>query len=169
MRPHLLEGDLQVASGSAQTRPYLRGSADGSVQSKAWGVNSPWGSRTKTQRRGTGGGVARAVPDRRLRGESQRAGSAVVPGCRHGGPGHGGQVQECLQRLQPPAFQRRPTVLTGHGVGQVHKGRRPGAPGDEGNGLSQGDWSSGAGPRRRSCCRPPDQGAVGQPGGAVAR
>ena len=31
------------------------GSADGSVQSKAWGVNSPWGSRTKTQRRGTGG------------------------------------------------------------------------------------------------------------------
>ena len=36
------------------SRIYV-GSADGFLQPKTWGVNSPWGSRTKTHRRGTCG------------------------------------------------------------------------------------------------------------------
>ena len=136
MRPHLLEGDLQLP---AQHKPFqdLRrirrriGAEQGLGSEFALGV--PNQDPTQGYRR-----LARAVPDRRLRGESQRAGSAVVPGCRHGGPGHGGQVQECLQRWQPPAFQRRPTVLTGlTGWGRFIKGGVQAQAGDEGNGLSQ--------------------------------
>ena len=71
----------------------------GQVSAQQSLANSPWGSRTKTQRH------ARAVPDANPR--------AVVPGCR------APQVQEPSARA---GGRRR------HGVGPVHKGR-PGASG----------------------------------------
>ena len=168
MRPHLLEGDLQLP---AQHKPFqdLRrvrrriGAEQGLGSEFALWV--PNQDPAQGHRR-----LARAVPDRRLRGEFHRAGSAVVPGCRHLNPWHGGQVQECLQRGQASAFQRRAAVLprlTGWRW-RVQGGVQAQA-GDEGNGLSQRLAAVEQVQDGVAAVAHQHQGAVGQPAAQLPR
>ena len=60
--PHLLKGDLPVASAGTNHSRIWAGSADGSVQSRACGSKVPWGSRISTQRMVTGGLPERYTP-----------------------------------------------------------------------------------------------------------
>ena len=162
MRSHLLEGNLQLP---AQHKPFEnlhRFHGQVSAQQSLCGefaLGVPNQDPAQGHRR-----LARAVPDRRLRCEFHRADRAVVPGCRRGGPGHGGQVQECLQCWQPLAFQRRPTVLTGlTGWGRFIKGGVQAQAGDEGNGLSQRLAAVEQVQHGVAAVAHQRQGAVGQP------
>ena len=89
MRSHFLEGDLQLP---AQHKPFqnLR-RFHGPVSAQQSLCVRPGGPEPRPSQ--GHGRLARAIPDRRLRGEFHRAGRAVV-GYRGGGPGQTGMVDE---------------------------------------------------------------------------
>ena len=125
--PHLLKGDLQLQRSTNHSRICV-GSADGSVQSKAWGVNSLCGSRTKTQRRGTGG-----LPERYQTAVCDVSSTVrVVPSYQaadtliHDTAGKSGvSSARAAAGLSAEADRSGPS----DGVALAHKGRRPGASG----------------------------------------
>ncbi len=131
------------------------GSAAGSVPSKAYGVQAPWGSRINPPAN-EDGRFAGAVPDRRLGGEFHCGGGAVISGHCGAGPPHVGLVKEGLERGSPRALPRGATLLTRltRRRGRI-AGRVPPQSGDEGYRRGQGlaaveQVQSGAGPGRRS-------------------
>ena len=109
MGSYLVEGDLQLP---AQYKPFQDlgrvrrrvGTEQGLSGEGALGVSDQHPANED-------GGLAGAVPDRRLGSEFHGAGDAVVPGHLGAGPSYIRLLKENFQRRPPRALQWRATVL----------------------------------------------------------
>ena len=137
MGSYLVEGDLQLP---AQYKPFQDlgrvrrrvGTEQGLSGEGALGVSDQHPANED-------GGLAGAVPDRRLGGEFHGAGDAVVPGHRGAGPSYIRLLKENFQRRPPRALQWRATVLarlTGWRW-RIESGVQTQS-GDQGNGFTEG-------------------------------
>ena len=139
MGSYLVEGDLQLP---AQYKPFQDlgrvrrrvGTEQGLSGEGALGVSDQHPANED-------GGLAGAVPDRRLGSEFHGAGDAVVPGHLGAGPSYIRLLKENFQRRPPRALQWRATVLARlTGWRWRIQGGVQTQSGDQGNGFTEGHW-----------------------------